>query len=104
MKIDLFIINFVIYLTVNAFFFDDDTMHKIYEDSGEFNLSYQLPQIIYSFLISYVINFIIEYLSLSEDAIISIKEKKNINLIMNKKIINCLEIKFFFFFVTTFIS
>ena len=44
-------------------------MHKIYEDSGEFNLSYQLPQIIYSFLISYVINFITEYLSLSEDAI-----------------------------------
>ena len=90
-------------ITVNALFFNDDTMHKIYEDSGEFNLSYQLPQIIYSFLISYVINFIIEYLSLSEDAIISIKEKKSINLIMNKKIINCLEIKFFFFFVTTFI-
>ena len=32
-----------------------------------------------------------------------LKKKKNINLIMNKKIINCLEIKFFFFFVTTFI-
>ena len=56
-------------ITVNALFFNDDTMHKIYEDSGEFNLSYQLPQIIYSFLISYVINFIIEFLSLSEDAI-----------------------------------
>ena len=72
-------------------------MHKIYVDSGMFNLSYQLPQIIYSFIISYVINFIIEYLSLSEDAIISIKAKKIINLKQSKKIMNRIKIKFNFF-------
>ena len=78
-------------------------MHKIYVDSGMFNLSYQLPQIIYSFIISYVINFIIEYLSLSEDAIISIKAKKIINLKQSKKIMNRIKIKFNFFFIVSFI-
>ena len=29
-------------ITVNALFFTDDTMHKIYVDSGSFNLFYQL--------------------------------------------------------------
>ena len=47
-KIDLFFINFVIYYFVNALFFTDNTMHKIYEDKGSFNFIYQLPQIIYS--------------------------------------------------------
>ena len=28
------------------FFFSDDTMHKIYEDQGNFNFIYQLPQIL----------------------------------------------------------
>ena len=36
-------------ITVNALFFTDDIMHEIYIYSGSFNLSYQLPQIIYSF-------------------------------------------------------
>ena len=90
-------------ITVNALFFTDDTMHKIYVDTGVFNLNYQLPQIIYSFLISNAINFIIEYLSLSDDAINSIKGKKTINLSANKKIINCIQIKILFFFITTFI-
>ena len=31
-KIDLFFVSFVMNYTVNAFFFNDDTMHKIYED------------------------------------------------------------------------
>ena len=90
-------------IAINALFFTDDTMHKIYVDSGEFNLGYQLPQIIYSFLISYVINFIIEYLSLSEDLIISIKRSKIINLHKNKKIINCMKVKFLLFFIVSFI-
>jgi len=90
-------------MTINALFFTDDTMHKIYIDSGSFELSYQLPQIIYSFLISYVINFIIQYLSLSEDAIISIKTQKHINLNNYKKLISNMKTKFCLFFIITFI-
>ena len=90
-------------MTVNALFFTDDTMHKIYVDSGLFDLSYQLPQIIYSFLISSVVNFIIEYLSLSEEAIISIKSNKFLNIYKSKKLINKMKTKFCFFFIISFI-
>ena len=38
--------------TVNALFFNDDTMHNIYENKGSFDLEYQLPTTIYSSLIS----------------------------------------------------
>ena len=36
---------------VNALFFNDDTMHKIYEDKGIFDWETQIPLTIYSFLI-----------------------------------------------------
>ena len=78
-------------------------MHKIYVDSGKFNFMYQLPQIIYSYLISSGINFIIGYLSLSENDIISIKSRMNIHPKAINKIINDLKIKFCFFFIIAFI-
>ena len=52
-KIDLFLVAFVIEYTVNALFFNDDTMHEIYESKGGFNLDTQLPIIVYSSIISY---------------------------------------------------
>ena len=75
-KIDLFFIGFLIYYTINAFFFNDDTMHKIYVDEGSFNFIYQLPQIIYSSLISSVLNIILKLLALSEEDIIKFKKIK----------------------------
>ena len=36
-KIILFFFSFSLDLTVNALFFTDDTMHKIYQDKGQFN-------------------------------------------------------------------
>ena len=49
-------------------------MHKIYIDEGNFNFIFQLPQIIYSSLISYIINKIIDYSELSENNISEIKQ------------------------------
>ena len=51
-KIILFLVSFSLYFTINRFFFNDDTMHKINEDNGNFNLLYQLIQIFYSSVIS----------------------------------------------------
>ena len=87
-----------IHFVVNAFFFNDATMHKIYKDQGNFNFIYQIPQILYSLIISVIINAIISFLSLSEKDIISIKrmnELKN-EIISEKKRI--LKIKFIFFY------
>ena len=42
-KILLFFFFFSVFFTINALFFNDNTMHKIYEDKGEFNFIYQIP-------------------------------------------------------------
>ena len=41
-KLDLFFIGFVLEYAVNALFYSDDTMHKIYESKGEFDLNTQI--------------------------------------------------------------
>ena len=97
-KICLLFFSFALYYTVNALFFTDSTMHKIYEDEGMFNIIYQIPQILYSSLISSAINNILKYFSLTEKNVIEIKREK-INL--ERKVRNtlkCLKLKFFLFF------
>ena len=104
-KIFLFFFFFAVHLNINALFFNDNTMHKIYEDEGNFNFVYQLPQIIYSSLISIIINTFIKFLSLSQNKIIELKQnkvKKGLDL-KAKKLISTLKIKFRIFFIVTFI-
>ena len=56
-KICLFLFSFALYFTVNALFYGDSTMHKIYEEKGNVNFIYYIPQILYSTIISAVISF-----------------------------------------------
>ena len=51
-KMDIFFVGFTVNYTVNALFFNDDTMHKIYENKGKFNLEYEITKIVYSTMIS----------------------------------------------------
>ena len=83
------------------FFFNDETMHKVYEDKGTFDLLYQIPQILYSTIISTFINIILKHLSLSERNIIGIKEEKDIIKATekSKKVHSCLKLKFSLFFI-----
>ena len=99
-KICLFSFSFALYYTINTLFFNDETMHKIYEDEGIFNFIYLLPKIIYSFIISTLIMTIIKYLALSDDKIIEFKRINDIEECENKfpKIIKYLKIKFILFF------
>ena len=96
-KICLFLFSFALYFTVNALFFGDKTMHKIYEDDGDFNFIYQIPQIIYSTIISSIINIIVNFLSLSEKNILSLKNDKRAS--NKKEIIYRLIIKFSLFYI-----
>ena len=104
-KIFLAFINFGYIYTVNALFFNDDTMHKICEDGGDFNFIYQLPQIAYSTIISFIIDNIINSLALTQNDILSIKKEKKIdNAIQKAKVvIKALYIQFIFFFIISFI-
>ena len=97
-KFCLFLFFFSLYISVNALFFNDSTMHKIYIEKGRYNLVYQIPQIVYSTIISNVINSLIKYFSLTETEIIDLKQKK-------KKVKNFIKrfiIKFVIFFLLSF--
>ena len=79
-------------------------MHKIYSDKGSFNFIYQLPQIIYSSLISALLNFIIKLLGLSGTKILEIKKSKMFEIIEKEKdIIKILKIKFALFYLIDFL-
>ena len=100
-KIDLFIFSFTLYYAVNALFFNDDSMHKIYENNGKYSFIYQLPQIAYSALISGFLNALLKILALSEGNIIEFKNKhdgKNSSE-LEKKLNKKLFIKFLLFFI-----
>ena len=101
LKISLFLLSFSLYFTINGFFFDDKTMHKIHKENGKFNLLFQIPQILYSSVISIIINMLLKMLSLSENNILILKKEKNSNeAIKNgKKIEKCIIIKFIIFFI-----
>ena len=101
----LFLLSFSLYFTINGFFFSDETMHKIYEDNGNYNIIYQLSHIFYSSIVPAIINMLLKHLSLSENIILEIKEEKNINIMRNntKNIKNRLLIKFIIFFILNFI-
>ena len=105
LKMCIFFFSFGLYYTVNALFFTDSTMGKIYEDNGKYDIIYQIPKILYSNLICTVINIIIKYLSLSEKDILKIKlitNKKNINIKV-AEIKKCLLIKFILYYLVSFI-
>ena len=63
-------------LVVSAMFYSDETMHKIYEDEGLFDFIYQLPQMIYSFIISTALANILNLLGLYEENIVEFKKFK----------------------------
>ena len=104
-KIDIFFISFTIEYTINSLFFDDDTMHKIYETKGSFNFLYQLPSIIYSTLISIALNSILKLLAFSNDAILDFKQEKSIDNLefKEKKLRKKLQIKFILYFILSFL-
>ena len=101
LKIALFLLSFSLYLTINGFFFTDSTMNKITEDNGNFDILYQIPQILYSSIISAIINMLLKVLSLSEKNIINLKGEKDPKKVKkdSKNIRKCLIIKFIIFFI-----
>jgi len=100
-KFALFLLNISLDMTINVFFFSDEAMNKITEAEGNFEIIYQIPQIIYSTLISYAINPLLQFLSLSENNILKIKNESNI-VTLNKLVIQLkkiIKIKFFVFYI-----
>ena len=80
-------------------------MHNIYQSKGSFDIEYQLPKIVYSSLISMLLNILLKLLALSNDGIIEFKQNKDKNDVneradaLKKK----LSIKFVLYFIISFI-
>ena len=99
-KMDIFFFGLSIHYIVNALFFNDDTMHKLYLNKGSFKLENQLPIIISSSFISLILNSLLKLLSLSNDSIINLKQKSEKENVKERGIIleYKLKIKFILFF------
>ena len=104
-KICIFLFTFALFFANNAIFMNEDAIHNIYQNQGTFDLIYQIPQIIYSNIISFIIDKIIRYLSLSQDYVLNAKMKPIITT-RNKifqKVFRVMLVKFIFFFIISFL-
>ena len=102
-KISLFLFSLSLYYAINALFFDDSTMHIIYEEKGNYNFIYQIPKIIYSSFITFIVHAIVRFFSLSQRDILSIKREKYNIKVKSEKLKICLKIKFILFFILEFL-
>jgi len=92
-------------MAFNAFFFSDDSMHKLYLNYGKYDFIQDIPQIVYSTIFSQLIEVFICFLSLTDKYFYEIKEsvlkgKSNKTL----KIFHIIDVKLSFFYLFTFIS
>ena len=103
-KISLLLISFCLYFTINGFFFTDDSMHKIYANNGKYNLVNQIPQMVYSIVVSTGVNSLLKLISLTGKDILLIKQQPTIEfaLLKSKSVENCLMIKIIIFYLVSF--
>ena len=100
LKLGLFFVSFSLYFTVNAIFFSDGTIHKIYEEEGKWSFFYQLPQILYSTIIPSIVIYLVKELSLSQNYIMKIKEQLTTRkLEISETMKRCLKIKIILFYI-----
>ena len=104
-KISLFICSFSVYFMINTFFFNDETMHEIYEQNGTYDFFYQIPQIVYSTIISTIISIVLKNLSLSQKNVLKIKQIPEISKMISQtfKMIKCFGLKMILFNILGFI-
>ena len=86
---------------VNACFIDEVTIHKIYENGGEYDISFFLLPIFLSFIIAHILSTIIKYIFLSERNIAEIKNAENAEKASDKvdKVRRILVIKYIILYV-----
>ena len=101
-KMCLFFFVFFLNFAVNAMFYSDSTMHKIYVDNGGFDFTYQLPKMFYSLIISIPLKILLNYLCLYGKNILIIKHRVKTEKEYQKEII-CIKYKIILFYFLTYI-
>ena len=92
-------------MVLNVFFFSDESMHNIYESEGSFDFFDQLAQMIYTTIVSQVLQIFLNYLTMTDIHYYNIKSLKKdvINKSRVLGIINCIKYKIIAFYVFTFL-
>ena len=88
-------------MALNVFFFSDETMHKMYLDYGKYNFVQQIPQIIYSTLVSQMLEVFLCFLSLTDKYYYQMKEVKSEKINTFFKLLRRIQIKISSFFIFT---
>ena len=90
-------------MTMNVFFYSDESMHKIFLNYGKYNFIQQIPQIIYTTIISQLLEVFLCYLSLTDKYFYQIKNRVyNFDKKTIMKIVKCIRIKLVSFFIFIF--
>ena len=94
--------------TVNALFFNDENIEQIFKDNGKFNLLYQIPNIIFSSIITFIFSYTLDSLAFSGEYILIFKNEKITESLANtinnaKKLWIFLQLKFLYFFIISFL-
>ena len=98
----IFFLSFALHYTINALFFNDKTMHQIYQDEGKYNFIYQLPYITFSAIIStFILRIMLASLVLTDKSVLEVKNQKTKILASRKKkqVLKYMIVKYSIFFV-----
>ena len=95
MKFSFLMFQIILFITVSAFFFTDNTLNNIYENKNKFDVPFMLRQLILTYLIILGINIIFKMLVRTDNKIIDIKQE-NDNVNDGLSSIKC---KFIFYFI-----
>ena len=90
-------------MAMNVFFFSDETMNKLYLSYGEYDFVQQIPQIIYSKLVSNLIEVFLCFLMLTDKHYYQIKALSKSDKKEIFDIIKCARAKMIIFFIFTFL-
>ena len=104
-RICLFFFYLALNVVINALFFNDSMIHRIYIDQGKYNFFCFLPKLIYTIIISSIIIKFTRQLFLTQMDILGIKNEKNKNNLNARVItvIRCIIIKIVCFFIFIFL-
>ena len=105
-KISLILISFSLHYFVNSLFISKSILHEIYETDNTNNIGKFIPYIIISFIICYILDKVIRYISLSDNNIYSVNTEALFNnaKIRARKVKNLLLIKYITFYTLGLIS
>ena len=103
-KIARFMVLLATDMAMNVFFFNDETMHKMFLSYGKYDFVQQIPQIVYTTIISNLLETFLCYLSLTDKHIYQIKNlSKHYEREGVFKILRCIEFKLINFYIFIFL-